>query len=250
MCLDSKNIILKGGNTANSTQLVMDVYDCQNDLKQKNCNKTLKEENILIQLRTLELARNHNPKRPFFYHNRNLFDLYPNKDLRQFWYQKVREMQFRNDRGWFTEFYKSHYNLLLESGVQNFSSPRDLANIKSNFKFHGKMIPSDFYAHFQITGSDFITRIDRSYWNMIMVTSLAGGLLMFTHFFIFMLYYFFNYYKLLKHMVLNVIIGKSSVFPERYELRDDYPYLFFTKCTKCCKKKFRNSPEYQEKKEI
>ena len=59
----------------------------------------------------------------------------------------------------------------------------------------------DLYAHFQFTGSDVVKLRDRTYYNLINVFSLAGGLMLFIHLNMFLMYYFFNYYKLLRHVV-------------------------------------------------
>ena len=58
------------------------------------------------------------PKEPLNYSNRALYDLVPDKGLRQFVNHSIKTIEYRNDIGWFTEFYITH-NLIGIDGMYN-----------------------------------------------------------------------------------------------------------------------------------
>jgi hypothetical protein len=85
---------------------------------------------------------------------------------------------------------------------------------------------------------------------MMQVFSSVGGLLQFMVIGISTTYYFYNYFRLMRHAVLYSIIGKQSLYPKEYQIKNDYNKLFFSglmcKCCKCCVD--QNDALFEEKK--
>lgn len=52
-------------------------------------------------------------------------------------------------------------------------------------------------------------------------SALGGQIYTLSAIFIF-LYHGTNYYKLIKHIVLHVVIGKASLYPSEYDLKRDF----------------------------
>jgi hypothetical protein len=73
---------------------------------------------------------------------------------------------------------------------------------------------------------------------MMQVFSAVGGLLQFITIGISTSYYFYNYYKLMRHAVLYALIGKPSLYPKEYQIRGSYARLMWCgllcTCCKCC----------------
>ena len=87
------------------------------------------------------------------------------------------------------------------------------------------------------------------YVTIIDVFASVGGLIQFITVFIVASYNSYNSYKMFKYIILKVIIGKESIYPERYRLRKDYYHLVKHKnyggCFRCCMKSLDS--EEQEK---
>jgi hypothetical protein len=80
--------------------------------------------------------------------------------------------------------------------------------------------------------------IRRSYFNLMQVFSAVGGLLQFITIGIYISYYFYSYYKLMRHSVLYALIGNQSLYPQEYQIKGSYARLLWCglvcTCCRCC----------------
>ena len=148
------------------------------------------------------------------------------------------QVEFLDDVGSFSEewltskYVKQSYDNSLRS-----TGPRGPENFITNYLSQGKFFAKDLYWHIELLTSNHKTEIRRSYFNMMQVFSSVGGLLQFITIGISTCYYFYNYYQLMRHAVLNSILGKPSLYPIEYQIKRSYSRLFFCgfvcPCCKC-----------------
>jgi hypothetical protein len=146
----------------------------------------------------------------------------------------IQQEEFLDDKGWFSEDWHLSTYLKQSAETSGFSGPRGVENLRTNYLSQGRMFQSDMYWHWQISSSNQKKEIRRSYFNMMQVFSAVGGLLQFITIGISTAYYFYNYYKLMRHAVLYSLIGKQSLYPQEYRIKGSYARLLCRLSCKCC----------------
>jgi hypothetical protein len=155
----------------------------------------------------------------------------------------IQQEEFLDDKGWFSEDWQLSTYLKQSAESFGFSGPRGVENLRTNYLSQGRMFQNDMYWHWQISSSNQKKEIRRSYFNLMQVFSAVGGLLQFITIGISTAYYFYNYYKLMRHAVLYSLIGKQSLYPQEYRIKGSYARLLCglgCKCCTCCAPKDDN----------
>lgn len=87
----------------------------------------------------------------------------------------------------------------------------------------GKNGASDLsYLRFRFFTTKSKIIIERRYFTLVDVFSSVGGLLGFLSMSIAFMYRYYNNFKMLQYVILNVIIGRESLYSEKYNLTKDY----------------------------
>jgi hypothetical protein len=239
-CMDLESLLLYGGEIGDTMRVNIDVYDCQQSESSVPCNQTLKPHDVLLQIMVLEetldikLVDN-----PFGYNHKSIEYRVLSYKLRFTTVYAIKLVDFLDDRGWFSEDWRLRKyltNSFKDSKTK--TGPTGPENIPLNFITQGKIFMKDFYWHIQINTTNSRTEIRRSYFNMMQVFSAVGGLLQFMVIGISTTYYFYNYFRLMRHAILYSIIGKQSLYPKEYQIKNDYNKLFWCgfmcSCCRCC----------------
>ena len=251
-CMDLASLVLYGGDIGNTMRINIDVRDCTQSESPVPCNHTLELQDVLIELLLLEetldvkLVNN-----PFGYNHRSIDFRILSDKMRFVTIYAIKQVDFLDDRGWFSESWRLRKyltNSLKDS--KSVSGPFGPENVIMNYASQGRIFLKDFYWSIQITSTNSRTEIRRSYFNMMQLFSSVGGLLQFMVGGIYGTYWFYNYFRLMRHTILNTILGRQSLYPEDYHIKKDYKKLFWCgfmcKCCKCCVD--QNDPVFKEKK--
>ena len=153
-------------------------------------------------------------------------------------YYVIQEVEFLDDTGRFSENWNHSTYLKQSPESYGTAGASGIENLRTNYLSQGKLFYQDMYWHWQIYSSNQKKEIRRSYFNMMDMFSAIGGLLQFLTIGINTPYYFYNYYKMMRHAVLYTLIGKQSLYPQEYQIRGSYARLLFCgllcKCCQCC----------------
>jgi hypothetical protein len=251
-CMDSPSLVLYGGDVGNTMRINIDVRDCTESESSVPCNHTLELQDVLLELLILEetidvkLVNN-----PFGYNHRSIdFRVLSNK-MRFVTIYGIKQVDFLDDRGWFSENWRPREyltNSLKDS--KSVSGQFGPENIIMNYITQGRIFLKDFYWAIQINTTNSKTEIRRSYFNLMQLFSAVGGLLQFMVGGIYATYWFYNYFKLMRHTILKSILGRQSLYPKEYHIKKDYQKLFWCgfmcKCCNCCVN--QNDAVFEERK--
>jgi hypothetical protein len=251
-CMDLESLVLYGGEIGDTMKVNINVYDCTQSESSVPCNQTLAPHDVLLALSVAEETLDvKNVNNPFGYNHKIIEWRVLSYKLRFTTVYAIMQVDFLNDRGWFSENWRLRKyltNSLKDSRSQ--SAPTGLENLIMNYATQGKIFTKDFYWFIQLNTTNYKTEIHRSYFNLMQVFSAVGGLLQFMVIGISSTYYFYNYFRMMRHAILYSIIGKQSLYPKEYQIKSDYNKLFWCglmcTCCKCCDD--QNDELYQEKK--
>jgi hypothetical protein len=239
-CMDLNSLVLYGGEVGDNMKMNISVYDCTQGESPVPCNQTLQPHDVYLQIavaeETLDIKLVDNP---FGYNHKPVDYRVLSNKLRFTTVYAIKQVDFLDDRGWFSENWRLRKYLTNSAkDSKSISGPFGPENIIMNYVLHGKIFYKDFYWFIQINTTNSKTEIRRSYFNMMEVFSAVGGLLQFMVIGISTTYYFYNYFRLIRHAILYSIIGKQSLYPKEYHIKKDYNKLFWCglmcKCCKCC----------------
>ena len=86
----------------------------------------------------------------------------------------------------------------------------------------------------------------RSYFTVMMMFSDLGGIIEFLSVATFLLYSFYNSYKVNKHVILKVLLAKTNLLPEKYNIKNDFNSITRSKVCSCfCKNDKRLTDKVQ-----
>jgi hypothetical protein len=239
-CMDLTSLVLYGGEIGNTMRMNTNVYDCSKSDSPVPCNITMEPHDVLLQLMLLEetldvkLVNN-----PFGYNHKSIDYRVLSNKLRFTTLYAIKQVDFLDDRGWFSENWRLRkYLTNSDKDSRSISGPYGPENIIMNYVTQGKIFYKDFYWFITISTTNSRTEVRRSYFNLMQVFSAVGGLLQFMVGGIYATYYFYNYFRLMKHAILKSIIGTLILYPKEYHIKKDYNKLFWCgfmcKCCKCC----------------
>jgi hypothetical protein len=239
-CMDIPSLVLYGGEVGDNMKININVYDCTQGESSVPCNQTMQPHDVYLQIgvaeETLDIKLVDNP---FGFNHKPIDYRVLSNKLRFTTVYAIKQVDFLDDRGWFSENWRlSSYLTNSGKDSKSISGPFGPENIIMNYALQGKIFYKDFYWFIQINTTNSRTEIRRSYFNMMEVFSAVGGLLQFMVGGISLTYYFYNYFRLIRHAILYSIIGKQSLYPKEYHIKKDYNKLFWCgfmcKCCKCC----------------
>ena len=239
-CMDLESLVLYGGQLGNHMKVMINVYDCTQSESSVPCNQTLAPQDILLQMMVAEQTLDvKNVDNPWGYNHKSIEYRVLSYKLRFNTMYAIKQVDFLDDRGWFSEDWRLRkYLTNSHKDSRMVSAPIGLENLIMNYVSQGRIFTKDFYWHIQLNTTNSRTEIRRSYFNMMQVFSAVGGLLQFMVIGISTPYYFYNYFRLMRHAVLYSIIGKQSLYPKEYQIKNDYNKLFWCgfmcKYCKCC----------------
>lgn len=103
---------------------------------------------------------------------------------------------------------------------------------------------SDSSITFRIHAGFNKSEITRTYFSLLDVFSSFGGQMILLKSLFYLLYGYYNYYKMNKHIATKVVIGNQAVYPREYHLEDKFCKIRYHRSIfRCCLSKVTNENE-------
>ena len=126
-------------------------------------------------------------------------------------------------------------------------SPKQILN---NYSVLGKLFMEDALWEMVLVPKKKVKVVKRSYFHLMDMLSDVGGIFEFMSITTFLQYSFYNAYMINKHIIQRVILGKTNMFPEKYNIKKEFNYIACSKVCFCCFKKRLRDKVFKNKVKI
>ena len=250
ICFSSKEMNIYGGNNGDQKRLMVDLYRCQPD-SEFNCVNEIEPYDQIIKSygyeNTINVKDYHNPIK----NTHKLIDfVIPSRIQRYDSKAYLNKLNFKSDSG-------NVISTIVEKNMVQFLemsktvSDKSKGNVKYNYLSQGRMFNDDLEYHLEFITSNTAQEISRAYFTLLDVFSNVGGLFQFLTVAFYLIYFIYNHYRLYKHTILKVIIGRSTIQPKDYHQNKNFcsllMYYIFRKIFPCCFGKKYKTKDFQTK---
>ena len=259
ICFDEEvPIPIYGGESFDrSSKLMVHLFTCQTN-EHRTClprdqRQGHSQLQILMKVYEPNIRTDHYED-PITMGARFIFQLRPQNILKFLDKIYLKKTVLETDTGSFIESLEVE-EITTQSYIDRTTAEQSLANLMPNIADLGAYFLDDWHWQVQLISSNTVQHTSRTYFTQLDAFSAVGGLMEFAVVAVFLLYNNYNVYKLTRHIVLKVVIGKEALFGPDYMLKKDFCILYFKEfllscrcCCFCCvsKKRF-DTPELESK---
>ena len=231
------------------------IYRCHETLADiaaniTKCKNDIKIEDVIVSTYALDKSFNLDDyENPITYNFKEMVNIQLEENLRPSFKIHYNKTILKTEKGPFGRQEDDVSKITIFKHTNSYNT-RSMANIKTNYAFLGHLAEEDGYALFHLYPDKNVKVMTRSYFTLMQLASDIGGIFEFLYIITFLMYGFYNSYKVTKHIIVNTILGKTIVLPDKYNIKKDYNNITCRKRCKCCFRKLPNDHILSDKTEV
>ena len=242
ICLDSSSLSLHPKLDSYVEKVFVKLYRCQETTENiaagiTKCKNDIILENIFWIVKRIKKSINLNKYENPVSNNLNEFDSFHlDEKLKATALVSYQKTIIETEKG--LQGLNHHKSSKIEEKSTKYHyTTRSSKQIFNNYSDLGKLFMEDSLWEINFVPTKTIKVINRSYFTIMDFFAGVGGVFEFMSALIFCQYSFYNIYRVYKHIIQKVILGKVNMLPERYNIKKEFNHITRGKTCSCFFKK-------------